>query len=128
MAVLQERLCYKMAEKPTLRDNIRRIEEALKSFAGEGTYAHVFDSSPGYLRAIVVSVRFRKQEASTRQNELWQHLKDRLDPGELVPLVGVYPYTWEEYEREFEQSSSGPCPTEHLRESKATRVEKDVEG
>ena len=117
-----------MAEKPTLRDNIRRIEEALKSFAGEGAYAHVFDSSPGYLRAIVVSVRFRGQEASTRQNEVWQHLNDRLDPAELVPLVGVYPYTWEEYEREFEQSSSAPYPTSPLPKSEARSIEKDVEG
>jgi len=103
-----------MASKTALRKTIREIENALKLFVEDHGPHHiyVFESSSPYLRALVVSDMFEKWEVATRQNKLWDHLGKTVTADTLNTLWGVHPYTWKEYDEDFEQSSSSPDPHE----------------
>ncbi len=103
-----------MAKKTTLRSSIKTIEEALRAFVKDDSPLHVFvfESSRPYLRALIVNDHFVDMQVSTRQNEIWDHLKKELTPDLLDILWGVHPYTWQEYDEEYEQSSSSADPSE----------------
>ena len=101
-----------MAHQPTVMQDIRDIEDALRAFVAPSgrEYVYVFESSGPYLRAIVVSDFFANMNAAARQEAVRQHLRQNLQPRVLAKLFGVHPYTWEEYGDNFQQSSSTAHP------------------
>ncbi|MFH0980963.1 MAG: hypothetical protein V2A79_05440 [Planctomycetota bacterium] len=85
------------------------IREALVAFvaAGEKDYVHVFESSPGHLRAVVGSDQFKNVGITERQERIWNHLKSKVAAEHLRFCWGIHPLDIEEYyEEHFPQSSS----------------------
>lgn len=84
------------------------IERALSVFVGEDEkeMVYVYQSSPGLLRAVVGSDKFRNVGASERQKMIWKHLKNNVSEADLHVCWGVYPMDPEEYYEEHSPRSS----------------------
>ncbi len=96
------------------------IEKALIDFVGEDEreFVHVFESSPGHLRAVVGSDRFKNTNVTRRQEIIWNHLKEKVSAHDLRLLWGVHPLDRDEYYEEHSpgSSSSSAYPTVDDRE------------
>ena len=84
------------------------IAEALQRYveATERGQVHVFESSPGHLRAVVGSVKFRKMDVTERQKQIWKYLNENVDAKHLASLWGVHPLDDDEYHEEHSPQSS----------------------
>lgn len=86
-----------------------RIRKALEEFvdADERARIVVFESSAGNLRAVVPSRKFSDKGPVERQDAVWDFLKKKLDPKDLVRLYGVHAMDPKEFTAdEFRQRSS----------------------
>lgn len=90
----------------------RNIERTLRDFVGEREVGmvHVFESSPGLLRAVVGSARFRNMGLTERQKVVWEYLKAHMDEADLQVCWGVHPMDPEEYNEEHLPTSSSFSP------------------
>ncbi len=97
-----------MAEKNDLRIAAEAIETALKAFVldSETQRVHVFESQWGNLRAVVGSARFENMGIGERQEAIWKHLRERVDPKYRVYCYGVHPMDPQEYEEHFSPPSA----------------------
>jgi len=105
-----------MAEKANLNKAARAIRLALKAFVAKDERDNVqfFESSPGSLRFIVGSDRFKGVGPVDRQDMVWDHLKKHVEDDSLSFCSGVHAYDLDEYEEAFfpqDMSSSVAIPT-----------------
>ncbi|UCE60982.1 MAG: hypothetical protein JSU63_04365 [Phycisphaerales bacterium] len=98
-----------MGEKAALIQAAEAIKNAIEAFVHpeEAKNIRVFESSPGHLRVIVGSDRFKGKGPAECQNIIWDHLTDKVPPDQLVYCFGVHPMDVEEYEEEFASQTTG---------------------
>lgn len=97
-----------MAQKPDLVAAAGEIEDGLRSLADEKQdEVLVFESSPGNLRAIIASDKFKGVSITKRQNDVWKYLRANVSAAHLHPLFGVHIYDLKEFARDFPGEASG---------------------
>lgn len=97
-----------MAQEASLRAHADEIERALRALSpGQVCYVHVFESSPGSLRAIVAADAFKGVGIAERQERIWEHLHKNADAEHLHSLLGVHLYDLKEYARSFPGGAEG---------------------
>ena len=98
-----------MGKKSDMIEAARAISTALRDYVDEEDRERiqVFESSYGYLRAIVGSKKFRGMGVMRRQDEIWDYLDKNVTQAHLGHCFGVHPLDPDEYDEEcFPQSSS----------------------
>ncbi len=98
-----------MGKRTDLKKAAEVIEKAMRSFVGDQEHEqiHVVESSPGHLRVIVGSSRFKDVGIVERQDMVWEHLNGRVDKDSLRFCWGIHPMDLEEYyEEHFPQDTS----------------------
>jgi stress-induced morphogen len=97
-----------MAQEPDLAVAAEEIENWLRRLADDNPDGVlVFESSPGNLRAIIASDKFKGVSITKRQNDVWKYLRTNVSAAHLHPLFGVHIYDLEEFAREFPGEASG---------------------
>ena len=98
-----------MAVEASLEASAAAIETALKAMApaDQPCHVHLFESSPGNLRAIVATDEFKGVGVAERQNRLWAYLRKKVAANHLQALFGVHVYDLEEFARLFPGDASG---------------------
>lgn len=98
-----------MVAKTSIVDAAEAIHEAFRRFVKqkETDYIQVFESSPGFLRAVIGSDRFKGIGLAERQEIVWEYLNQNVDRAFLAYCFDVQPLDVRTYkEHVFRQSSS----------------------
>ena len=102
-----------MGEKAALIEAAKAIGKVLKGFVldNESRNIHYFESSPGHVRFLVGSDRFKGVGPAERQDMIWEHLERRVPPDQLSFCLGVHTMDVAEFtEATFPEASSGSVP------------------
>ncbi|MFQ5492081.1 MAG: hypothetical protein ACE5GE_15295 [Phycisphaerae bacterium] len=97
-----------MVKKTDLVRAARAIRVSLDGFVGKGEVGQIriFESSPGHIRVIVGSNRFKNKGIAERQDLIWDYLRSNVPDKHLALCLGVHPLDNAEYEAEFFPQSS----------------------
>lgn len=92
-----------MVSRTDLMEAGTSIENALKDWlttlGHEDVVAEAWESMPGHIRAVVASDYFKGIGIATRQELVWNRLKENVDPNTLRLCFGVHVLDIEEYLR-----------------------------
>lgn len=88
-----------MGKAADLVQAAKSIEKALREFVHEDEreFVHVFESTPGFLRAVVGSNKFKTIGITERQNVIWRFLKEKVGAEHLQFCWGIHPMDVDEY-------------------------------
>lgn len=92
-----------MGQKADLIAAAKAIREAIVGFvnAHEAQHVRIFESSPGHLRVIVGSDKFKSMGLTERQDLIWDYLRSKVGETHLEHCWGIHPLDATEYEEEF---------------------------